>query len=113
MRKKIMSSQNTATDSSATERQTGTSSSETTLTYEEVDITTTGGFKPMIGAAATILISFFILGGLPFYWTGGTGQVALMAYTMVLWGIICIVTGFVYEYYVERNESAEAELEGT
>jgi fatty acid desaturase len=108
-----MSSQNTATDSSATGRGTGASPGEATLTYEEVDITTTAGFRPMIGAAATILVSFFVLGGLPFYWTGGTGQVTLMAYTMVLWGIVCITTGFVFEYYVERNESAEAASEGT
>lgn len=106
-----MSGQNTGTDSDATGRQPDVSSSETTLTYDEVDITTAAGFKPMIGAAATILISFFVLGGLPFYWTGGSGQITLMAYTMALWGIIVVGTGFVYEYYVERNESATAESE--
>ena len=108
-----MSSQNTATGSEATGRQTDSPSGETTLTYEEVDVTTAAGFKPMIGAAVAIVGSFFVLGGLPFYWTGGNGEVTLMAYTMALWGIIVIATGFVYEYYVERNESANAESEGT
>lgn len=104
-----MNNQNTTTDSSITEHQTSASSSKTTVTYEEVDVTTAAGFKPMIGAAITIVGSFFLLGGLPFYWTGGEGEVTLMAYTMALWGIIVIATGFVYEYYVERNDGAEGE----
>lgn len=109
-----MSGQNTAPDSDAAGRQMSASSTvnEPTLTYDEVDITTAAGFKPMIGAAVTIVGSFFVLGGLPFYWTGGNGQITLMAYTMALWGITTIATGFVYEYYVEHNESANAESEG-
>lgn len=102
-----MNNQNTTTDPSAVEQQTSASSTETTVTYEEVDITTAAGFKPMIGAAITIVGSFFLLGGLPFYWTGGQGEVTLMAYTMALWGIIVIATGFAYEYYVERSDGAE------
>lgn len=81
---------------------------EEELAYENVDVTTAAGFRPMIGAAATILVSFFLLGGLPFYWTSGGGEVALMSYTMLLWGVIVIATGFVYEYYVEKSEADAA-----
>ena len=72
--------------------------------YEDINFRNQAGFKPMIGIFALILISFFLLVGLPMYSEPGDGTLTLFTYTSVIWGIVIIVGGFVYEYWLTKTE---------
>lgn len=79
------------------------------VTYEEVDVSTSAGYKPMITIAFLTIISFFLFGGgLPIYWGEGEGY-TLLTYGSVLWGITVIALAFIYEFWVERNEETSHE----
>lgn len=76
------------------------------LSYDDVDISVTSGYKPMIVIAVLTIISFFLFGGgLPIYWGDSRGY-TLFTYGSVLWGLTIISLGFIYEFWVERNETA-------
>ena len=76
------------------------------LSYDDVDISVTSGYKPMIVIAALTIITFFLFGGgLPIYWGDSQGY-TLFTYGSVLWGLTIISLGFIYEFWVERNETA-------
>ena len=75
------------------------------VSYDEVDVSTSAGYKPMITIAFLTIASFFLFGGgLPIYWGEGEGY-TLLTYGSVLWGITVIALAFIYEFWVERNES--------
>jgi len=63
------------------------------VSYEEISFRDQAGFKPMIGVFALVLISFFLLAGLPTYAEPGDGTLTLFSYTSVIWGIIIIAGG--------------------
>lgn len=74
------------------------------VSYDDVSFTDQAGFKPMLGIAAAVLISFFLLVGLPFYSEPGDGELTLFSYTAVLWGVVIILCGFAYEYWLMKVE---------
>lgn len=74
------------------------------LTYEEISFTDQPGFKPMIGIGSIVVISFFLLSGLPMYAEPGNGEFTIYTYTAVLWGLVIIVCGFLYEYWLMKIE---------
>lgn len=103
-----MAKDTTATDSDEPVTPAG-AEGEGTLTYDDVDPTATAGFKPMVVIAAVTLVTFFLFGGgLPIYWVQGEEGYTLFTYGSVLWGLIVIASGFVFEYWVERNEKQAA-----
>lgn len=61
----------------------------------------------MLITAGIVLISWILLTGLPIYWQTGSGELTLFTYTSVLWGIIIVVMGFVYEYWMTALENSE------
>lgn len=63
----------------------------------------------MLVTAGVVLASWILLTGLPFYWQTGDGELTLFSYTSVLWGIIVIIMGFVYEYWVTSIENEESD----
>lgn len=75
-----------------------------TVAYEDISFTDQPGFKPMIGIASLVLISFFLLAGLPIYAEPGEGSLTLFSYTAVIWGVVIIALGFVYEYWLMKIE---------
>lgn len=77
---------------------------ETKVSYSDVEIQRAAGLKPMLVTAGVVLASWILLTGLPFYWQTGDGTLTLFAYTSVLWGVVIIVMGFVYEYWVTALE---------
>lgn len=76
------------------------------LSYEDVDINLTAGYKPAATIAVVTLASLVLLGGgLPIHWESGNGGYTLLTYTAPLWGVVVVALGFVYEYWVERKEN--------
>jgi hypothetical protein len=85
--------------------------SETTpkreLSYDDVDINLTAGYKPAAVVALATLVSLVLLGGgLPIHWEAGEGGYTLLTYTAPLWGVVIVALGFIYEYWVEKKENA-------
>ena len=87
---------------------TDTESDSTQVTsemeYSEVEIQRSAGLRPMLVTAAVVVVSWIALTGLPFYWETGDGELTLFSYTVVLWGVVIVVMGFVYEYWITSLE---------
>ncbi|WP_254525709.1 hypothetical protein [Natrinema caseinilyticum] len=79
------------------------------ISYSDVEIQRSAGLKPMLVTAGVVLVSWILLTGLPFYWETGSGNLTLFAYTSVLWGVVIIAMGFVYEYWVTSIEDEEVD----
>lgn len=77
------------------------------IAYEDISFTDQPGFKPMIGIGSIVVISFFLLAGLPQYAEPGDGGTTLFTYTAVLWGVVVIACGFLYEYWLMKSEGGE------
>lgn len=77
------------------------------MEYSEVEIQRSAGLKPMLVTAGVVIVSWIALTGLPFYWQTGDGELTLFSYTTVLWGVVIIVMGFVYEYWITSLEDEE------
>ena len=77
------------------------------IAYEDISFTDQPGFKPMIGIGSIVVISFFLLSGLPMYAEPGSGGFTIYTYTVVLWGIVIIACGFLYEYWLMKVEGGE------
>lgn len=76
------------------------------LSYDDVDINLTAGYKPAATVAFATLASLVLLGGgLPIHWGAGDGGYTLLTYTAPLWGVMIVALGFVYEYWVEKKEN--------
>jgi hypothetical protein len=82
------------------------------IEYSEVGIQRSAGLRPMIVTAALVLTSWILLTGLPIYWETGDGELTLFAYTSVLWGVVIVALGFVYEYWITSIEDEEDRGEG-
>ena len=93
----------------STETESGSSQTTSNLEYSDVEIQRSAGLRPMLVTAGVVLVSWIALTGLPFYWQSGNGELTLFSYTSVLWGVIIIVMGFVYEYWITSLEDEEAE----
>jgi len=78
------------------------------LTYDEVTITTTAGYRPMIGVTAAVVIPGIILTVYPIYFHDPGNGVTLLTYTGLLWGVIITLAAVVHEYYVTKNENRNA-----
>ncbi|PSQ02799.1 hypothetical protein BRC94_00680 [Halobacteriales archaeon QS_5_70_17] len=79
------------------------------LAYEDVNLSLTAGYKPTIAVSLVVAVSFVLFGGVIPGMDGGGGGMTTMTYTIVLWGIVVGSLGFVYEYWIERNERGRAE----
>ena len=77
------------------------------IAYEDISFTDQPGFKPMIGIGSIVLVSFFLLSGLPMYAEPGQGGFTIYTYTVVLWGLVVIACGFLYEYWLMKIEGGE------
>lgn len=75
-----------------------------TIAYEEISFTDQPGFKPMIGIVSIVFVSFILLAGLPMYAEPGDGELTLFSYTAVIWGVVIIACGFIYEYWLMKIE---------
>jgi hypothetical protein len=96
--------------SESSNRATGQTKNEKTdgdLAYNEVSITTTAGYRPMIGVTAAVIISGIILIGYPIYFHESGEGVTLLTYTGLLWGAVITASAIVHEYYVTKNEDHE------
>jgi hypothetical protein len=80
---------------------------DTDLTYDEVSIATTAGYRPMVGVTAAIVLSGIVLIGYPIYIHDAGDGVTLLTYTGLLWGAIITASAMVHEYYVTKNEDRE------
>lgn len=78
------------------------------LAYEDVNLTLTAGYRPTIVVSLVVAASFVLFGGVIPGMDGGGGGMTTMTYTIVLWGIVVGSLGFVYEYWIGRNQSAGA-----
>lgn len=74
------------------------------IAYEDISFTDQPGFKPMIGIASLVIISFILLAGLPIYAEPGDGELTLFSYTSIIWGLVIITCGFIYEYWLMKIE---------
>lgn len=90
---------------------TGGDGGETTpsLAYEDVNLSLTAGYRPTIAVSLAVAVSFVLFGGVIPGMAGGGGGMTTMTYTIVLWGIVVGSLGFVYEYWIERNERGRTE----
>lgn len=75
------------------------------ISYEDVNIDLTAGYKPTIVVSLVVAASFVLLGGVVPGLDGGGGGMTAMTYTVVVWGFIVGVLGFVYEYWIGRNQA--------
>jgi hypothetical protein len=55
---------------------------DATFSYDDVDVSVTSGYKPMIVVAVLTIITFLFSGGLPICWGDGQG------YTLFTYGSI-------------------------
>lgn len=83
------------------------------LSYDEVTITTTAGYRPMIGVTAAVVIPGILLTVYPIYFHDSGGGVTLLTYTGLLWGVIITLAAIVHEYYVTKNEDRNTSGEST
>lgn len=74
------------------------------LAYEDISFTDQPGFKPMIGIGSVVVISFFLLAGLPMYAEPGDSSLTVFTYTSIVWGLVIIACGFLYEYWLMKVE---------
>ncbi|SEH18080.1 hypothetical protein SAMN04487967_3606 [Natronorubrum sediminis] len=79
-------------------------SEENVIAYEDISFTDQPGFKPMIVIGSLVIISFILLAGLPQYAEPGDGEFTLFTYTTVVWGLVIVVLGFAYEYWLMKIE---------
>lgn len=86
----------------------GTGTTARSMSYEDVDINLTAGFRPTIVVSLVVAVSFVAFGGIIPGFAGDGGGITVMTYTVVLWGAIVGVLGFVYEYWIRRNQEAAA-----
>lgn len=88
----------------------GKSGAETgpSLAYEDVNLTLTAGYWPTIAVSLTVAVSFVLFGGVIPGMDGDGGGMTTMTYTIVLWGIVVGSLGFVYEYWIGRNQRANS-----
>ncbi|MFC7157171.1 hypothetical protein ACFQPA_17190 [Halomarina halobia] len=91
----------------STETESSSRQGSPEIGYSDVEIQRSAGLRPMMVTAALVLISWILLTGLPIYWQSGDGELTLFTYTSVLWGVVIIVLGFVYEYWVTSLENDE------
>ena len=84
----------------------GTGASARSISYDDVNINLTAGFKPTIVVSLVVAVSFVLFGGIIPGFTGDGGGITVMTYTVVIWGAIVGVLGFVYEYWIRRNQRA-------
>jgi hypothetical protein len=88
----------------STDTESGSSPASSEMEYSEVEIQQSAGLRPMLVTAAVVVVSWIALTGLPFYWQTGDGELTLFSYTVVLWGVVIVVMGFVYEYWITSLE---------
>lgn len=74
------------------------------LSYDDVDINLTAGYKPTIVVSLIVAVSFVLFGGVIPGFAGGGGGITTMTYTVVVWGAIVGSLGFLYEYWIRRNQ---------
>lgn len=86
----------------------GSAASTRSLSYDDVDINLTAGYRPTIVVSLVVAVSFVLFGGVIPGFAGDGGGMTLMTYTVVIWGAIVGVLGFVYEYWIGRNQKAAA-----
>lgn len=79
------------------------------ISYEDVNINLTAGYKPTIVISLLVTVSFVLFGGIVPGLDGGGGGVTLMTYTVAAWGLVVGVLGFVYEYWIGRNQAITGE----
>jgi hypothetical protein len=89
-----------------TEEEDEPRTSTRSLSYDDVDINLTAGYKPTIIVSLVVVVSFVLFGGVIPGFTGDGGGITVMTYTVIVWGAIVGSFGFVYEYWVGRNQEA-------
>jgi hypothetical protein len=75
------------------------------IAYDEVNLSLTTGYKPTIVVSLVVALSFVLLGGIIPGLAGSGGGMTTMTYTIVGWGIVVGSLGFIYEYWIERNQT--------
>lgn len=76
------------------------------LAYEDVDINLTAGYRPTIVVSLVVAATLVVLGVVVPALQGDAEGVTAMTYAVVLWGAIVGSLGFVYEYWIRRNQRA-------
>lgn len=86
----------------------GPETSTRSLSYDDVDINLTAGYKPTIVVSLVVAVSFVLFGGVIPGFAGDGGGITVMTYTILVWGAIVGSLGFVYEYWIGRNQETAA-----
>ncbi|WP_336346066.1 hypothetical protein [Halalkalicoccus ordinarius] len=76
------------------------------LSYDDVDINLTAGYKPTIVVSLIVVGTLVVFGGVIPGFEGDAAGITTMTYTVVVWGIIVGSLGFVYEYWLRLNQRA-------
>lgn len=99
-----MASERSSTLENGRDDESGTSARS--LSYDDVNINLTAGYKPTIVVSLVVAVSFVLFGGVIPGFAGGGGGITTMTYTTIVWGAIVGSLGFVYEYWIGRNQKA-------